>query len=71
MSRSPLRGKATVTSAAFVALGALMAGGLTALPAQAAPADKYAVSLTGAVSRTIGSAASQILISEGNVRVPS
>ena len=38
MSRSFLRGKAAVSSAALVALGALVAGGLTALPAHAAPA---------------------------------
>jgi len=37
----------------------------------AVPADRYAVAVTGAVSRTIGTAAAQVLISEGNVRVPS
>jgi len=53
MSRSPLRGKAAVTSAAFVALGALMAGGLTALPAQAAPADKPTKSQLGKHDREL------------------
>ena len=38
MSRSSRRGRAAVTTATCAALGALVAGGLTALPAQAAPA---------------------------------
>jgi subtilisin family serine protease len=37
MSRSSLRGRTTTTSVALAALGALVAGGLTATPAAAAP----------------------------------
>ena len=44
MSRSHQRGRAAVTSVALAALGALVAGGLTALPAQAAPGSSAAPS---------------------------
>lgn len=53
MSRSTLRGRTAVTSAVFVALGALVAGGLTALPAQAAPAAKATKSQLGKHDREL------------------
>ncbi len=44
MSRSHKHGRAAVTSVALAALGALVAGGLTALPAEAAPGSSATTS---------------------------
>lgn len=35
------------------------------------PADRYAVSITGATTHTIGAPGSQLLIGRGNIRIPS
>ena len=78
MSRSSLRGRAAVTSAALAALGALVAGGLTALPAQAAPggpAGRTSPSQLGkhdrellAEARAAGERAVQLLVASARGR---
>ena len=70
MSRSHQRGRAAVTSVALAALGALVAGGLTALPAQAAPGSSAVSSgqlgkhdrQLLAAARTAGEPTVQILV---------
>ena len=51
MSRSSSRGRTTTTSVALAALGALVAGGLTALPAHAAPGPTSSTSKPGQLGK--------------------